>query len=576
MVRAVETSLQELLEGAKQYQVPLYQRTYSWQQAQLERLWDDIVKLAADRVDEPGATHFIGSLVLAPSPSIGPAGVAQYLVVDGQQRLTTLSILLIALRDHQAENDDPTHRDRVNEQFLINKWKSESRRLKLSPTQADRAAYIACLDSTPDAGGADRVGAAYRFFLTRLQTVDDPDDPADIQRLEDAVISGLSLVSVTAQGGDNVYRIFESLNNTGLRLSQGDLIRNYMFMRLPTRAEIVYESLWLPMQAELDSQQLEELFWLDLAQSSSRAKQTEIYSAQQKRLEKIRDEAGIEAEIARFARLAALFRLILNPEREHDAEVSRRIRRLSEWGTTTVRPLLLYLLQRRADGSASSVQVARAMQYIESFLVRRLFIGRATTGLNRVLMGAVTELPGDATVDDAVQGYLSTGRKYYASDAEMSAGIKSIPFYLNGRPYQRSLILRWLEESYDSKEPVGVDRLTIEHVLPQTATPSWKNMLQEDLKEGELLDEEYESVLHTLGNLTLTGYNAPLSNRPFSEKREMLRRSGLAMNQEIAEQEQWSRPQILARAEALAARAGNSWPGPVTSSPRARSRCCGT
>lgn len=153
MVRAVETSLQELLEGAKQYQVPLYQRTYSWQQAQLERLWDDIVKLAADRVEEPGATHFIGSLVLAPSPSIGPAGVAQYLVVDGQQRLTTLSILLIALRDHQAENDDPTHRDRVNEQFLINKWKSESRRLKLSPTQADRAAYIACLDSTPDAGG---------------------------------------------------------------------------------------------------------------------------------------------------------------------------------------------------------------------------------------------------------------------------------------------------------------------------------------------------------------------------------------------------------------------------------------
>lgn len=270
MVRAVETSLQELLEGAKQYQVPLYQRTYSWQQAQLGRLWDDIIKLAADRSDVPGATHFIGSLVLAPSPSIGPTGVAQYLVVDGQQRLTTLSILLIALRDHQAESGDPTHRDRVNEQFLINKWKSEQQRLKLSPTQADRAAYIACLDSTPDAGGADRIGSAYRFFRSRLQAVDDPDDPADVQRLEDAVVGGLALVSVTAQGDDNVYRIFESLNNTGLRLSQGDLIRNYLFMRLPTRAEVVYESLWLPMQAEFDSQQLEELFWLDIAQHSPR------------------------------------------------------------------------------------------------------------------------------------------------------------------------------------------------------------------------------------------------------------------------------------------------------------------
>jgi uncharacterized protein with ParB-like and HNH nuclease domain len=122
VVRAVETTLQELLEGSKQYQVPLYQRTYSWKQEQLLRLWEDVLKLAGDRAADDGqATHFVGSVVLAPSPNIGPAGVAEFLVVDGQQRLTTLSVLLCAIRDHRAQTEDPVHRDRINEQYLINK-----------------------------------------------------------------------------------------------------------------------------------------------------------------------------------------------------------------------------------------------------------------------------------------------------------------------------------------------------------------------------------------------------------------------------------------------------------------------
>jgi alkylated DNA nucleotide flippase Atl1 len=563
MVRAVETNLRELLEGSHQYQVPLYQRTYSWREPQLARLWDDVVKLTADRTETPDARHFIGSLVFAPSPSNGPAGVTQYLVVDGQQRLTTLTILLIALRDHQAENDDPAHRDRINEQFLINKWKSDQLRLKLLTTQADRAAYLACLDSTPDAGGEDRIGSAYRYFRSRLQGADDPDDPTDIQRLEEAVIDGLSVVSVTAQSDDNVYRIFESLNNTGLKLSQGDLLRNYLFMRLPTQAEKVYESLWLPMQDLLDTDNLEQLFWLDLAQSEPRVRQTEIYAAQQRRLEGIRDEAGIEAEIARFARSAALFRLILEPEQESDPDVAKRLRRLNDWDTTTVRPLVLHLLHRRDQGSATAQQVARALLYVESFLVRRLLIGRATAGLNRVLMAAVTEMPADVPVDEAVHRYLSSGRKHYASDPELRAGIRSIPFYLNGRPQQRTLLLRWLEESYGSKEPVDPQHLTVEHVLPQTPTQSWRDELRPDLEDGERIEVVYSSLLHTLGNITLTGYNTSLSNKPFADKRAKLAGSGLALNRQIAAARRWGRDQIMERADTLAARASELWPGPL-------------
>jgi uncharacterized protein with ParB-like and HNH nuclease domain len=164
MVAARETTLQELLEGSKQYQVPLFQRTYSWKRPQLERLWEDILKLAEDRIHEPTATHFIGSLVLAPSPSNGPAGVQEFLVVDGQQRLTTLSILLCAIRDHRADHEDEVHRERIDQQYLLNRWKPVQRRLKLVPTQADRASYLACLDHTAQAGGSDPVGSAYRYF----------------------------------------------------------------------------------------------------------------------------------------------------------------------------------------------------------------------------------------------------------------------------------------------------------------------------------------------------------------------------------------------------------------------------
>ncbi len=229
VVIAKETTLQELLEGSKQYRVPLYQRTYSWGEAQLQRLWDDVEKLADDRQHEPAATHFIGSVVLAPSPGIGPVGVQEFLVVDGQQRLTTLTLLLCAIRDHRAATEDPEHRQRIDEQYLVNRWKSAAERPKVVPTQADRAAYDAVLDATPQAGGSDRVGAAYRHFRRQLVRVDDPDDALDVERIEGAVIRGLSLVSVAAQPGDNAYRIFESLNNTGLALKQGDLLRNYLF-----------------------------------------------------------------------------------------------------------------------------------------------------------------------------------------------------------------------------------------------------------------------------------------------------------------------------------------------------------
>lgn len=561
-MRAAESTLSELLEGTKQYQVPLYQRTYSWAKEQHERLWDDLAQLAEERRDHPEATHFMGSLVLAPSPSNGPTGVQRFLVVDGQQRLTTLSILLAVIRDHRAAAEDPEHRDRINEQYLENKWQRDGARLKLSPTQADRDAYRACITSTADAGGADGIGAAYRYFSSRLSEAANSEDEFDVQRFEDAVLIGLSLVTVVAQEGDNVHRIFESLNNTGLKLSQGDLLRNYIFMRLDQRSEEAYFDLWLPLQESLKPEHLELLFWLDMVQDDPKARQASIYSDQVARLEKLHSEQELVDEVSRFRKLGALLTLILDPDREADPSVQLRLARLQSWGTTTVYPLLLHLLERREKGASTSAEISAAMLSVESFLVRRLLIGRATANINRTLLATASEVRGEEDVAAAVHRYLSAGRKYFASDKEIQTSLSAIPFYLNGRSHQRKLVLQWIEESYGSKEPVDPTDLTIEHVMPQTPTEAWRAELAPELGEGETFEEVHQSLLHTLGNLTLTGYNSTLRNSPFATKRKHLVTSGLRMNQEIAVRNGWGREAIKERAENLARRISEVWPAP--------------
>ena len=225
--------------------------------------------------------------------------------------------------------------------------------------------------------------------------------------------------------------------------------------------------------------------------------------------------------------------------------------------------MLLHLLDRRDRGTATSAQIASAMLYLESFFVRRLLIGRSTMNINRILLAVVTEMDQDLPVHEAVREYLSTGRKHWAADASLRALVRTIPFYLNGRANQRSLVLRWLEESHDSKEPVALEKLTIEHVLPQALSDEWRRMLAADLDADETLDEAHDALVHTLGNLTLTGYNSELSNKPFAVKRVALAKSGVQLSRDIADRQRWGRSEILARADALADRIVTIWPGPT-------------
>lgn len=568
-MRAHEVSFLDLVQGEKQFQVPLYQRTYSWKDSeQLPQLWRDLREQAeglASSGDRPG--HFIGSIVLAPSPALQAGGVQRWLVVDGQQRLTTLMLALTAIRDHVRAADAATA-DRIHRQYLVNEFRQGDDHLRLLPTQADRDAYRALvLNHGPAASRPGAVLDAYQFFRAALVEADDPDDPEDIARIEQVVRAGLSIVEITADRGDNVYRIFESLNNTGLQLRQADLLRNYLFMRLPTRGEDVYRDIWLPMQNRLNTQELELLVWLDLViRGDERVKQTEIYRAQQQRLELIPagDEAGIAREIEELARRSLHLERVLRPATESDPRLRNRLLRLREWGAQTSYPLVLHLLDLEDRGLTDKADVAEALAYVESYLVRRMVCQVPTNNLNRVFSASPPAIGERVSVAPAVRTYLSGRRRHWPTDAELRRSVRSRPFYWIGRGPQRMFVLRRLEESYATAEPVDFEKahLTIEHVLPQTPTEAWLALLEEEVTDEAGPEELHELVVQTLGNLTLSGENARLSNSPFQRKQDIYQSSALRMNREIAEAPRWGKVQILERADRLADRMVAIWPSP--------------
>ncbi|MFG2724821.1 DUF262 domain-containing protein [Streptomyces canus] len=577
-MQAKETLFADLVQGrAQQFQVPLYQRTYSWTEKQLKQLWSDILE-QAELIErgERANTHFLGSVVLAPSPQ-NDATFPRWLVVDGQQRLTTLSLALAAIRDH-VRDAQPRDAERIDEQYLINKWQNGSDHFRLLPTQADRSHFAAHVRGplTEQAAGGG-VAAAYSFFRRKLVEAADPAAPQDVFRIEQAITSRLTLVAVTAERGDNVHRIFESLNNTGLKLSQADLLRNYLFMKLPTRGEHVYETYWLPLQASLSNEELEQLMWLQLVlDGDDRVRRQDLYAAQQQRFEHGKaTEEGIEAYIRELHRSAALFRRLLHPEEEPDTSVRAHLHRLDAWQAQVTYPALMLLLDRRERGDLDSSDAARAMSYIESFLVRRMICRVPPNNLNRIFQAVPGQLPLDVPVADGLHQLLSADNRFWPADDELREKIRKAPFYQFGRPQQRKMVLQRLEESYEHPEPVdfAAAQLTVEHVMPQSPGDEWLRMLGEDVAAGERVEDLHSRLQHTLGNLTLTAVNSELSNHPFERKQGLLQGSHLEMNRRIAATERWGAKEIFARADELTDRAIALWPAPLRGVGRAeRSR----
>jgi alkylated DNA nucleotide flippase Atl1 len=555
-------TLKAIVEGQKQFQVPIWQRQYTWRNAQHEQLWSDLIEqyryLQAG--DAPASGHFLGSFVLSPKdPSA--SGVSYFLIIDGQQRLTTLMLLLCALRDRSAETD-PGAVERFDDFYLINKHQQGEERMRLLPTEEDRAPYRRWLMREPDNGAGDDISRAYRFFASRIgQQLDGQD--LDLPLLTRAAVERLEIVEITTQQGDNAHRIFQSLNGTGVKLNQADLLRNYLFMLLPTRGDGVYEAIWRPMEQLIGVDNLEGLARVDLQRRGDDVPRDEVYARHQLRIDPISwDEGEVEGQVRDLALRATYYKRLIDPRAEQDETTRAGLQRLARWGAQTAYPTLMVALDLRDRGVIDDACLSRVVLLIESFLVRRQLARIPTNALNKVFVQIIDRLPQDGGFVDVLHRELSRDRLYWPSDDGIRQAITIQPFYHIGRPHQRKLILERIERSFGHPEVINFQeaQLTIEHIMPQTLSAEWRLMLT-DL--GQEPDEVHSQLVHTLGNLTLTAFNGTLSNHPFERKQEIYQASNLEMNKALVETQVWGRDEILARAASLAEKIIAIWPAPL-------------
>jgi uncharacterized protein with ParB-like and HNH nuclease domain/alkylated DNA nucleotide flippase Atl1 len=559
-----ETNLKQLVQGEKQFRVPLWQRQYTWRIADHRLLWRDILEQysrARDGALSAESGHFLGSIVLSPVPSAA-SGVASYLIIDGQQRLTTLALILCAIRDAAAKTDGQVI-EKYDELYLINKFQDGEARFRFVPTQADRAAFFASVTRGTEAGAQDPIGQAYRFFRSHVELLGPDEEPLDLERLTSVVVERLALVDITTSEGDNAHRIFQSLNATGVNLTQADLLRNLIFMLLPTRASVVYDEIWRPMERLIGFENLEGLARVDLQRRGIDVAVDDVYRRHQDRLERMASgEEEVEAAVRDLALRAQHYKRIIEPGTEDDPEVRAGLERLRRWGAQTTYPIVMAAYDLRERGLLSIDGMREVMSYVESFLVRRQLAGIPTNALNRLFVQLIEHLPEGPEFPMALRQELSRERRYWPSDEQLREAIRTRPFYFSGRWQQRKLILERLEQSYDHPEHIDFEStdLTIEHVLPQTLSDEWRDHLA---RLGQDPDEVHQNHLHTLGNLTLTAFNGTLSNNPFERKKQIYSGSHLELNRALAEKDAWGREEILARADELASQAIEIWPSPI-------------
>ncbi len=538
--------LQQFLEGKKQYVVPLFQRPYTWKKERWSDLWEDLMGLyySADPRE-----HFIGSIVTLPLET-NPAGVLKSLLIDGQQRITTLLVLLSAIRDIAKETTGGLNLAQdIDESYLSNKFVgNEADRYKVLPTELDRDKFVAIMRGG-GLGDVHRIEQCKKWFLGILRKGDEDGKPYDLARLRTHVVSRLALVSISLARDENPYLIFETLNARGTPLTQGDLIRNFIFMNILNGAQqIVYNDTWLPMEIQLGDG-LTNFLRHFLLKEGGEIRARDIYVTMKDRYSGQTSDEFVHL-VNMLSTNADFYDRLLDPRKETNPSLAERLERLSSWDITTAYPLLLRLYELHSEDAISTEDFAKSLAHIESYIVRRNVLNYSGRSLNRYFPAISKSINKQSVVESLIQGL----RNYaWPDDKEFVQGLRTLPLY-NGFGIRN--ILSSLEESYHHKEPAILDNVTVEHVMPQTLTPDW----QKDL--GQNYEEIHQTFLHTLGNLTLSAYNPELSNKSFLEKKETYISSNLELNKYIARLDRWDQGAMIQRADVLADQAVKLWPRP--------------
>lgn len=558
-MKATEAKLLSFLQKSPQFIIPIYQRTYSWTEKQCRQLWDDIMR--AGTSDAIGV-HFIGSIVYVEQGLSQITHQAPQLVIDGQQRLTTVSLLIEALARAVGDTEpvEGFSAAKLRHYYLSNPLESGERYFKLLLSQTDSASLKAIVKNTEQPPEPSlRVTQNFAFFTELL--AGQKGDLAPVCRgLAKLVVVDI----VLSRDQDNPQLIFESMNSTGKELSQADLVRNYILMGLePAFQTRLYEDYWRPMELDFGQEAYGTQFdsfmrhYLTV-RTGDIPREREIYEAfkDYSRTKPVQD-AGIEAlvrEIRAFARYFCAIAL----GRETNSTLSVAFQDLRELKVDVAYPFLLELYHDYAHERLSAADFASAVRMVEAYVFRRAICAIPTNSMNKTFATFGKALKKDRYLESIRAHFLLLpSYRRFPSDEEFRRDLHTRDLY-NFR--SRSYWLRRLE-NHGRKERVPVDQYTIEHILPQNPDlpAAWRQALGDDWQRVQ------QEWLHTLGNLTLTGYNAEYSDRPFAEKRDMeggFAQSPLRLNAGLGKMTIWNEENIKSRAGRLADQALGVWSAP--------------
>ena len=561
-MKATEAKLLDFLKKSPQFVIPIYQRTYSWTEQQCRQFWDDIMRAGSS---EAIAAHFIGSVVYIEKGLYQVSSQSPLLVIDGQQRLTTAMLLLEALSRHLGDNEpiEGFSAKKLRNYYLLNPLEDGERGYKLILTQTDKDSLLALVTQKPiPTNGSLRIKENFEFFDTQIAQLG-----GNLEQLCRGLAKVIIVDIALSRDQDNPQLIFESMNSTGKALSQADLIRNFVLMGLdPNHQTKLYQDHWRPMEVEFGQEGYGDYFdsfmrhYLTV-KTGDIPRIVGVYDAFKQHAHKAEVvAAGVDelvADIHSFARYFCAMAL----GKETDKPLATAFKDLRELKVDVAYPFLLELYHDYSQGQLKHEEFHGAVRLIEAYVFRRAICAIPTNSMNKTFATFHKALRKERYLESIKAHFLSLPTyKRFPSDEEFKRELSHRDLY-NFR--SRSYWLRRLE-NFERKERVSLHDYTIEHIMPQNEKLS--QQWQQEL--GNEWARVHETLLHTLGNLTLTGYNSEYSDRPFAEKRDMqggFKQSPLVLNEGLGFVELWDEEAIKSRATKLANHAVKVWAAPVLS-----------
>jgi len=565
-MKANEINLNRFLsQSDTQFVIPVYQRNYDWSNAQCKQLLDDI--LEAGRRNDVSA-HFIGSIVFVHDDVYSASGIRELTIIDGQQRLTTITLLYLVLYRLAINLGNRKLEYRINETYLINKYAESEEKLKLRPTENnDRALkYLLRSDHNEEFPDYSRVIENFNYFNSRIS-----------EENYEVVLSGLNKIMFVEisldREKDDPQRIFESLNSTGLELSQADLIRNYILMGLSRKDQNkIYENYWEQIEILAKDSSTNESKVSDYIRDYLTLENKKIPNKNKVYQEfKLKYPTSslnkLEASLSPVKQLVKHYNKIINPENEPDQDIRLQIQYINRIEINVAYPFIMKVYDNYSSGIISKTTLIEVLELIQSFTWRRFIVGLPTNALNKIFMRLYEDVDTQNYLESIGKSLLrKKGSQRFPRDTEVINSLREKDMY-GIKPKNRVYFLERLE-NHENKELVSIfanDKITIEHIFPQNPDPKWKI---------ELGDEEYnfikENYLNTISNLTLSGNNGKLGNKPFLEKRDMnvggkeqgYSFSRLWLNRHLSSIDKWDKSEIEKRFEIIKNRFLSIWEFP--------------